>query len=68
MRRAWLFNSISASQVRTTPDRTDIVARSSLHKFPDCQPSGVAERIAARSAVLAQPFDPSVLEAAAKRP
>jgi glycosyltransferase involved in cell wall biosynthesis len=35
-----------------------------LKRFPDHHPSGVAERIAAKSAVLAPPFDPAPLEAA----
>jgi glycosyltransferase involved in cell wall biosynthesis len=34
-----------------------------LKRFPDHHPSGVAERIAAKSAVLAPPFDPAPLDA-----
>ncbi|MBF4508885.1 MAG: DUF3524 domain-containing protein [Aeromicrobium sp.] len=35
-----------------------------LRGFPDHQPAGVAERIAARSEVLAPPFDPAPFDAA----
>lgn len=35
-----------------------------LRGFPDHQPTGVAERIAARSEVLAPPFDPALFDAA----
>ncbi len=35
-----------------------------LREFPDHRPAGVAERIAAKSSVLAPPFDPAALDAA----